>query len=236
MKSLAPLVQRNIESLDFEKLSFSHEDGVPLLDKVDFSFPTRAVVLVRGKEGAGVSTLFRILGGLKVPTAGAYRINALDAAELSGEERIRCQLSMGFGFAHGGLLSNYSLLDNLLLPLNFHALGSKEDRMKRAKAYLEFFEIDSYANHLPAFTTAAARKACVLARSLVLCPRLLLLDEPAQGLHTAGVNRLADLIEWHRKEMGLEHIYLATENETFLNRFSYKMIELQNKGLRHGSR
>ncbi len=234
MRNLTPLPQQEVRSIEFSELSFGYDNTAPLLDHVNFKFPDNKVLLFSGKEGAGVSTLFRILAGLKNPISGSYLLNEKNYFGLSDQDRVQAQLSIGYSFAHGGLLSNYTLLDNLVLPLDYHRLEAPKDRRVRALAYLEYFQIAEYANLLPAFATAAARKASVLIRAFLLCPRLVLLDEPTQGLHKAGIARLGDMIQWHQQSMGLSRVYLSTEDDGLLSRFSVQNVLLQNKGLQNG--
>ncbi len=231
MNGVYPLPHAEISKLRFQDLGFGHLGGHNLLVNVNFLFPKHPMVRVKGAEGVGISTLLRILGGIESPTSGDYLVNDRDLDSFSRTERAAIQLAFGYGFDHGGLLSNVTLLDNLLLPMNYHQLVPAREREGRALAYLRHFEMDRYASLLPAFASAAARKACVLARAFLLSPRILILDEPTQSIHQAGADRLAELIRYHQKNLGLQQVFFATEDASFLKGFECETVEIAHKGL-----
>jgi phospholipid/cholesterol/gamma-HCH transport system ATP-binding protein len=125
-----------IKSLHFEKLTFHYEGQEPLLKNVDFEFPISkrgtqndanavrtldkrgtsssqtGVVVIRGAQGAGNSTVMQILAGLQTPSSGRYLINGVPVENMSFEEFLPFRLRMGYGFDTGGLLSPYLTLKN----------------------------------------------------------------------------------------------------------------------------
>lgn len=232
MNGILPLPHGEVTQLQFKDLGFGHEGAGRLLINVNFTFPRVPMVHVRGAEGgAGITTLLRLLAGMEVPSQGEYLINGRDVDSLSRTERAALQLSFGYSFHHGGLLSNYTLLDNLMLPMNYHQVVARADRESRALSYLRHFGMERYANMLPAFATATARKVCVLARAFLLGPRVLFLDEPTEAIHQSGSEHLVELIRYHQKHLGLQQVYFATEDERFLKAFDFDTVEIAQKGL-----
>ncbi len=231
MNGVLPLYHAEVAKLRFKDLGFAHEGASSLLVNVNFLFPKAPMVHVKGPEGSGISTLLRLLGGMESPSSGEYLVNDRDVESLSRAERAALQLSFGYSFHHGGLLSNYTLLDNLMLPMNYHEVVPRADRESRALAFLRHFDMDRYANMLPAFATASARKVCVLVRAFLLTPRVLILDEPTEAIHQTGAERLIELIRHHQKHLGLEQVFFATEDAAFLRAFDSKSVEIAHKGL-----
>lgn len=231
MNGVYPVPHSEVSQLRFKDLGFGHEGGQSLLVNVNFLFPNHPMIRVKGSEGSGISSLLRLMSGLESPSTGEYLVNDRDLDRLPRAERAAIQLSFGYGFDHGGLLSNLTLLDNLLLPMNYHQLVPAREREGRALAYLRHFEMDRYASLLPAFASAAARKACVLARAFLLSPRILILDEPTESIHQSGAERLAELIRYHQKNLGLQQVFFATEDTSFLKAFAFETVEISHKGL-----
>ncbi len=231
MKSVARIPHPEIFSMQLKKVSFQYDTGKKILDSSSFLFPSSKMIRVLGHEGEGTTTVLRLLGGLEAPTQGVYAVNDLDVNTLDSHARLEWQLSVGFGFETRGLLSNYSLRDNLMLPLNYHQAVPIPDRAARVQAYLDHFGIADYAGHLPALTPASVRKACALARALILSPRLLILDSPADGLHRSGVEKLAELVRWHQSEMGLQYVVIVTEDPFLIEFFDWESIELKGHAL-----
>ena len=154
-----------VKSLHFEKLTFHYEGQEPLLKNVDFEFPISkrgaqdnaaacraldkrgtassqtGVVVIRGAQGAGSSTVMQILAGLQTPTLGSYLINGVPVENMSFEEFLPFRLRMGYGFDTGGLLSNRTLFENLVLPLNYHKICSPQEAERRVLALMERFQL-----------------------------------------------------------------------------------------------
>lgn len=227
-----PVIEHSeIESWEFESVWFSYEDGAPIFQKTDCVFPLDGVACVKAPAGSGKSTLLRVLGGLETVQRGAYKVNGHDFQSLSTKTRDAFRLSVGFGFARGGLLSNYTLLDNLMLPLDYHEVGSPSQRLSRARSALEAFGIAEEAASLPAFVSSSARKACGLARALLLDPRILLLDDPTADLDAKTAKALSQRLQIHLKDRGLQQVLLASDDAGFLEGFSPQVLEIRDRGL-----
>jgi ABC-type transporter Mla maintaining outer membrane lipid asymmetry ATPase subunit MlaF len=231
LSALTALHHASLTSLAFRQVSFAYPDGPTILSQVDFEFPLNGYARIAAPDGTGQSTVLKILGGLRAPIDGRMEINGGDFFATPKKQREPIQLSIGFGFDHGGLLSNYTLLNNLMLPINYHQCGPREDRLARGLAYLEHFGIVDDVHKQPAFVSASIRKACVLARALALEPRLLILDEPTDSLSEIQNEKLSELIEWHRRERGLQQVIVSARESSFIHRFNFETIELVDSRL-----
>jgi ABC-type lipoprotein export system ATPase subunit len=184
-----------------------------------------------GDRGAGVSSLLKFLAGVMPPRQGAYRLDQDHLHALSPMQRSRYQLSIGSAMGHGGLLSNFTLRGNLLLPLQYHRLVSERDAAKRAAELLERFEISRFADILPAIAPATARKACALARAFIMDPCVLVLDEPTESLHAKEIGTLISLVQEHEKSKALRFVFVSTEEASFLKAFPFECVRLKERKL-----
>lgn len=215
-----------IESIKFEGVTFRHEANEAVLDNVDFDFPMGEICWVKGEEGSGKSSLLQILAGLQVPQGGKYLLNGENVVDMSFEEFLPYRLSIGYSFDYGGLINNRTLLDNLTLPLLYHKICSPEEAKERVGELVKIFELEKHIHERPAHVPGRVRKLTILARSLVMKPELLLLDDPSVGLGTDSVYAFADYIHKLRKEGFLKHVFITSYDEKFMNLFEYKILHI----------
>jgi ABC-type multidrug transport system fused ATPase/permease subunit len=119
---LMPDQRVHIQSMRFDQVTIKFPDHEPILNRCDFEFPMQEILWIKSSEGAGKSSLLQIVAGLENPNGGRFWINQLDVTEMSFEEFLPIRLNIGYSFDYGGLISNRSLYDNLMLPLVYHHL------------------------------------------------------------------------------------------------------------------
>jgi ABC-type transport system involved in resistance to organic solvents, ATPase component len=215
-----------IESLKFEGVSFSHEGQDVVVRNVDFDFPTNQILWVKAEEGSGKSSLLQILAGLQIPQSGQYLINGENVVEMSFEEFLPYRLQMGYSFDYGGLINNRSLTDNLLLPLLYHKVMPEKECRDHVKELVSLFDFEKFAHERPAHVPGRLRKLTCLLRSLVMRPQVLLLDDPSVGIGQDTTYVFADYVHKLRKEGVLNHIFISSYDEKFMNLFDYQIVQL----------
>lgn len=244
-----------VKSLRFEKLTFYYEGQEPLLKNVDFEFPiskrgvqdnataVRAldkrgtassqagVVVIRGAQGAGSSTLMQILAGLQTPSSGSYLINGVPVENMSFEEFLPFRLRMGYGFDMGGLISNRTLFENLVLPLNYHKICSLQEAERRVLALMERFQLINFKDLRIAYVSASLRKMTVLIRSIIMGPEILFLDDPNIRISKEAQQMYAELLRELINDGALHTIFIASFDESFLSYFDYTTIYLEERQL-----
>ena len=167
-------------------------DGLQVLNNASFSVDPGERVCIWGPSGSGKSTFLRILAGLEKASEGSVIVQgkAADMDNPRGIDPVRKEL--GFVFQNSALISNLSVFDNVALPLKYHRLGALdiiEDKVKKA---LNNMLVGEYATAFPHQLSLGIQKRVAIARTLVLNPSILLMDEPTAGLdHLNRVNLLA---------------------------------------------
>jgi len=187
-------------------------DGLVALDGVSFSIPAGMVCGLIGPNGAGKTTLFNCISGLVRPETGALRLAEENLLERPAHRLP--ELGIARTFQHLGLLSELTVLENVLL-------GAREQRgvdllravvrrgaadqsaARRARAILERLGLHGIAHRHPSELPLGTLKRVELARALLGEPRLLLLDEPANGLTHQEVDELAQTLLRVRDEQEL---------------------------------
>ncbi len=215
-----------IASLRFEEVSFSHEGQTPVISNVDFDFPTNEIIWVKAEEGAGKSSLLQILCGMQIPQSGKYLINGENVSDMSFEEFLPYRMQIGYSFDSGGLISNRTLFDNLMLPLLYHKVVSPQEAKLRVDEMLKIFDLTFFANERPASVPGRVRKLTVLLRSLVMHPQILLLDDPSVGLGKSSLYNFVDYMQGLRKQGHLNHIFITSYDDKFMDLMDHQILHL----------
>lgn len=219
-------VQRSpIQSLEFENLSFGFEDR-PVLENLNLTVPAAPFVCVQAPSGGGKSTLLKILAGLLMPTEGRYLLNGESVGDMSLPEFLKYRLSIGYSFDSGGLLSNRSLFENLLLPLKYHRLVNEDEAKERTLRWMKRFRLDRVRDRRPSAVTGHERKQTILLRSLIHHPQLVLLDDPTTGMKEWSLKEFFNLVRDLRAAGIVKQVIFASENPWMIREWNPEFLVL----------
>lgn len=220
-----------IKSIRFENLSYRYENQQDWLFKdLSFELPMGRFVKIESHGGSGKSTLLRLMAALLDPASGSLFINEQNISEMSFEEFTPLRLQIGYSFDLGGLLNNRSLKENIALPLMYHNICSADEGKNRVEHMLKVFELESVANQRPSAVRGSDRKSTILARSLIMNPQVLLLDDPTTGLSLGVTERFIAEIQRQQKEQ-LHSVFVASEDQKLLSEFDVHRILIHEKQL-----
>ena len=168
-----------------------------------------------GPSGCGKSTIFKMISGLIDHTHGNLEILGTTPALAQKEST-----DVSFVFQDATLLPWRSVLENVILPLEFRDYSRKE-KIEKAQKALEMVGLEDYAKSLPRELSGGMRMRVSIARSLVAKPKLLLMDEPFGALdEITRQNLQSELLKiWEREKMTVlfithnvfEAVYLSTK-------------------------
>lgn len=215
-----------IESLRFEGVQFKFEGQDSILNRTDFEFPVGEIVWIKSTEGAGKSTVLQVLAGLEIPQSGKYLINQNNVTDMSFEEFLPYRLNIGYSFDYGGLISNRTVFDNLMLPLVYHRLLPFNQAKKRVTEILEKFDIQGLANERPAHIPGRVRKLTCLLRAVITEPQMILMDDPSVGLSQSALETFVEHVHELREKGHCQHTFISSYDEQFMNLFNYQLVHL----------
>jgi putative ABC transport system ATP-binding protein len=161
------------------------------LNGVDVCFYEGEFVSVVGKSGSGKSTLVNMLTGIDHPTSGSVRVGEIDIHRLNeGEMSIWRGRNLGIIFQFFQLLPMLSILENVMLPMDFAKLIPFQEREKRALELLEMVGLQDHAHDLPTEVSGGQQQSAAIARALANDPPIIIADEPTGNLDS----RSADMV------------------------------------------
>lgn len=178
-----------------------------VLRKVDFEVKNKEFLSILGPSGCGKSTLLRILIGLLEPDTGTVRKDGADITRAAPDRR-----GMGIVFQNYALFENMSVLRNVEYALRFHKVPKAEAREK-AEQMLETVGLKDQLKKLPGSLSGGQQQRVAIARTLVLNPDIVLLDEPMSALDVD--TRLSMRTELKRLQdtFGTTMIYVTHDQE-----------------------
>jgi ABC-type multidrug transport system ATPase subunit len=209
-----------IKTLSFQNITFGYADAAPLFRNLNIDFPSDPIVWLRAAPGHGKSSALKILAGLIMPTSGRYLINGENVLDMSFQEFMPYRLRMGYSFDSGGLLSNRTLYENLLLPLMFHQICSLEEAEQRIGFWMNRFNLTKVQNLRPFSVTGRERKSVLLLRAFLHYPEMVLLDEPMVSLKEDGRKAFSELAAECASKHGLKRIIFCAEQDMPLKYFN----------------
>jgi putative ABC transport system ATP-binding protein len=161
------------------------------LKGIDVCFYEGEFVAVVGRSGSGKSTLVNMITGIDHPTSGSVVIDGTEVHRMSeGKMSIWRGRNLGIVFQFYQLLPMLSLLENVLLPMDFANTIPAEKREDRARGLLALVGLQACADLLPAEISGGQQQSAAIARSLANDPPMLIADEPTGNLDSrtaAGV-------------------------------------------------
>jgi phospholipid/cholesterol/gamma-HCH transport system ATP-binding protein len=223
-------ISKRIERISFDDLSFSFGSShKPLFIGMDFEFQKGESYWIKGIPGSGKSTLLKLLVGLVEATAGDMTINRDGFRQMSFEEFLPYRRQIGYSFDLGGLISNCTLFDNLMLPLTYHHFMPPEEARSWVHQLAEDFEISPVLHLRPSRVSGSNKKATIVARSLVMKPRVLLLDDPTTGISGSRVSKLAEVIHEGRMNGQIDFVIFVSEDMPFVRKIATRTIEIKDQ-------
>jgi branched-chain amino acid transport system ATP-binding protein len=170
--------------------------SVSVLRNVNMDVPAAGFTGLIGRNGAGKTTLMRSVMGLLVPTSGRIRF---DGSELSAAPtHTRARDGIGYMPEDRRLVPDLTVEENVLLPA--WSTGMKDSATRLQHVYSLIPEVREFALRKALLLSGGQQKLVALARALICGTKLLLLDEPFEGVAPVLAARLADVIAGLRQE------------------------------------
>ena len=183
MNSLQGIKAPIIELRDVNKYYKTAAGDFQALKSIDLQINAGEFVSVIGKSGSGKSTLLNMITGIDHPTSGEVLVNGTAVHKLSEGRMARWRgLNMGIVFQFFQLLPMISVLENVMLPMDFCRTYPLRERRKRALHLLDLVGLADHAHKLPTALSGGQQQRVAIARALANDPPLIIADEPTGNL------------------------------------------------------
>ncbi len=183
-----------------------------VLHGIDLTLHRGDFCAVMGPSGSGKSTLLNIIGLLDRPTAGLLQMAGEETTLLADQALTRLRgHHIGFVFQYHHLISAFTALENVMMPLLGAAGFPNPEMRERAEALLESVGLTPWKNNMANNMSGGQQQRVSLARALAMNPALLLADEPTGNLDTKSADVVFALLRRINQEQGTT-VLLVTHN------------------------
>jgi putative ABC transport system ATP-binding protein len=153
-------------------------------------------IAVVGKSGSGKSTLLNLLGGIDSPTEGRVIVNGKEINGLTENQLSRFRgESIGFVFQFFQLMPTLTVLENVIMPMDFSKRIPASERKARAKMLLKKVGIETHADKFPAALSGGEQQRVAIARALANNPDIIYADEPTGNLDSNTSEEIYNLLK-----------------------------------------
>ena len=202
--------------LYFENVNVAVADAA-VLRSVSFSLPPGATAALIGRNGAGKTTTVRTIMGF-TKASGIVRLGGQDLGHVPPHRRPF--LGIGYAPEDRRLFSAFTVEENILLPARVAKLSADEARGRLARAYSVLPELKELASRPAASVSGGQGKMVALGRALMLGTRLVILDEPFQGLAPVLAQRYAEALRRLRSQDRDITLLITESNPKLLETFA----------------
>ena len=206
---------------------------VKALDGIDIRVSRNESLAFIGSSGSGKSTMLNILGCLDRPTAGRYRLNGTDVAEMEPNQLADVRnREIGFIFQSFNLLPRANALANVMQPLIYRNIGLSRRRALASEA-LRRVGLAERMDHLPNQLSGGQRQRVAVARALVTEPAILLADEPTGNLDSRTGVEIMELFDALHAE---GHTLIIVTHEQDIAAHCQRVVEMKDGRIHADSR
>ena len=223
----------NKEIIKLSKISkrfASANKNIIVLKNVNIQINKGELVSLSGPSGSGKSTLLHIIALLDQPTSGEVFFKKKNFSKSNDSEKdfVR-RKGISIIYQQNNLLSDFTALENVLIPLLNNGY-SWEESTKKATKTLSLVNLSRRLNHFPSELSGGEQQRVAVARALITEPDLILADEPTGSLDRKTANEIFSLFSKLKSKN--RAILYATHNRELSNRADYKLNILDGNVIR----
>lgn len=164
-----------------------------ILKDINFEIHSGEKIVIIGPSGSGKSTLLRCLNGLETPTSGEIIFNGIKVNDKKTDIN-KIRQHMGMVFQDFNLLSNYNIMNNLILAPVKTGKFNKKQAMEKATELLDRIGLHDKADAFPSQLSGGQQQRVAITRALMMEPELMLFDEPTSALDPVMVDEVLQLM------------------------------------------
>lgn len=193
-----------------------------IFKNINFDIKKGEFITLLGPSGCGKSTLLRCIAGLNEIDSGAIFVSGKDISKDSPKDR-----GIGMVFQNYALFPNMNVYDNIAFGLSIKKV-SKAEIDERVREMLELVQLEGKEKYFPSELSGGQKQRVAIARSIIMKPEILLLDEPLSALDAKVRKTLREEIRRIQRMLGITTIFVTHDQEEALT--VSDRIFIMNKG------
>ena len=203
-----------LEVHNLEKVYGEGDTAVRALENINFTIRKGEFVLIVGSSGSGKSTLLNMIGLLDRPTSGKVIIDSIDTSTLNDNQLSSFRNSkLGFIFQFSNLLSDLTVLENVLLPRKIE--GTEESAVEEAKTLLRTVGLEPQLNKFGNKISGGQAQRVAITRALINKPAIVLADEPTGNLDSLSAETTVHLLKSLNRKLNQTFVVVTHDRPQF---------------------
>lgn len=219
-------MQQTEPLLTCSDLGKTYQDGKlsnTVLDGVNLSVDKGELLAIVGSSGSGKSTLLHLLGALDKPSTGNVIYEKQDIHLLNDKKQAKWRNQhLGFVYQFHHLLSEFSALENVVMPLLIAGMNIKI-ATEKATEMLQRVGLEHRISHRPSELSGGERQRVAIARALINEPKLVLADEPTGNLDANSAESIYQLITILNSDLGTAFV-VVTHDQHLANKLDRQLL------------
>ena len=218
-----------IECKNLSKSFIQGDEQINIVKDLDFSIKSNDFISIVGESGSGKTTLLNLMSGLERPSSGSIFFNGEDINNFNEYELSNFRANdIGFIFQSHHLLPEFTILENLLIPLQL-SNSKMHDLKELAIEILDKVGLVEKIHAFPSLLSGGERQRVSIARALIKKPKVIFADEPTGNLDMNNSKNILELFHELRNLFKLT-LVLVTHNISITRNFS-KCYEMASGNL-----
>ncbi|MFT3983846.1 MAG: ABC transporter ATP-binding protein [Lachnospiraceae bacterium] len=207
------------EILRTEGLSFFYEEGIPALNQISVAIHKHEKIAVLGANGAGKSTFFLNLNGVREPASGAVYLHGEKIGKKTRNE-LRKSVGIVFQDADSQIIASTVKAEIAFGPLNLKL--PREEVESRTERAIEQMKLQTMAGRPPHYLSGGEKKRVTIADILAMESEIIIFDEPTASLDPVNAEMLENILGELKREG--KTILLSTHDVDFAYRFADRIL------------
>ncbi len=224
---------------DVSRGAFRPHAVVNALADASFTLTRKRTLAVVGESGCGKSTLARLVAMIEPPSEGTLAIDGIDAVAASAAERaaLRPKVQIVFQNPYGSLNPRQRIRDALEEPLIVNGRGTAEERRRAVAEMMDAVGLrPEFGERYPHMFSGGQRQRIAIARSLMLSPDILVLDEPVSALDISIQAQVLNLIGELQERLSLAYLFISHDLSVVRHVADEVMVMYLGRAVEQGSR
>ncbi|MGL5964807.1 MAG: ABC transporter ATP-binding protein [Fusobacteriaceae bacterium] len=209
--------EKVLELKEINKVYESKNEVLHIIKDLDLTIQKGEFISIMGKSGSGKSTLLNLIGMLDKQSSGTIFIDGVDISKMRDKDKDRLKNEkLGFVFQFHYLLSEFTALENVMLPALVNNFKNRKQIEAEAVKLLNEVNLGDRLVHKPSELSGGEKQRVAIARALINNPSILLADEPTGNLDEETSETIHNLFKEINKNRG-QTIIVVTHSKELAN-------------------